>query len=389
MITLVNDFEILAYTRENGKVGVRNHVAIIAIDSLAIPPAKAISNMVSNTVVIPCPYGRLQFGEDLNLTFKTLIGVGKNPNIAKALVIGIEPVWAKKVADGIAESEKEVKVLSLVKNGFFEVVRQGARIVRDMVIKASQLKREPHNLSELTISIKCGASDTTSGIASNPAVGYAVDYLVDIGATVLFGETTELAGAEHFIAKRFKDRRERKKFLNTFNEYIEFAKSQGVDIIGSQPTQENIAGGLSTIEEKALGNIQKTGKRQIEGVLKPCEEPKGKGLWFMSTSSSAQECVTLFSASGAQIHIFSTGQGNPVGNPIEPVIKVTGNPETAKAMSEHIDVDVSGIITSELSIGEAGKMVINELVKVANGKLTSAEVLRYEDFAITKLHRSM
>jgi len=381
--------EFYGYAREDGTVGVRNHIALISVDALANRTVEGISKLVKNTVPITHPYGRLQFGEDLDLTFRTLIGTGSNPNVAAALIVGLEPSWTSIVAEGVSRSKKPVESVTIIGNGDHKALEKGARIAQRMVSEASEIRREPFHLSNLVVSIKCGASDTTSGMASNPAVGRAVDRIIDEGGTVIFGETSELAGAEHILARRAVNEEVREAFLKTVKDYIDFAVSKGVDILGSQPTAENIAGGLSTIEEKALGNIQKTGTKPIQGVLKPAERPKGRGLWFMDTSASAQEAVTLFAAAGAVVHLFPTGQGNVVGHPIEPVIKITANEITAERMPENIDVDVSDILRGKMSYDEAGELILDALLKTASGKLTSAEILGHNEFALTRLWKSM
>jgi len=381
--------EFYGYQREDGSVGIRNHVAIIAVDALANRTVEGISKIIRNTIPITHPYGRLQFGEDLNLTFDTLIGTGCNPNVAAALVVGLEPVWTQKVVDGISKSKKPVESVTIVHQGDHKALEKGARIAQRMVSEVSEYMKEPFSLSDIIVSIKCGASDTTSGMAANPAVGRAVDEIIDEEGTVIFGETSELAGAEHILARRAVNDEVREEFLRVVKDYIDFAVSKGVDILGSQPTAENIAGGLSTIEEKALGNIQKTGTKPIQGVLKPAEKPRGKGLWFMDTSASAQEAVTLFAAAGAVVHLFPTGQGNVVGHPIEPVIKISGNEITVKTMPEHIDVDVSGILKGTMSYDEAGELILKTLLKTASGKLTAAEILGHNEFALTRFWKSM
>jgi len=381
--------EFYGYERENGTVGVRNHVAIISVDALANRAVGGISELIRNTIPITHPYGRLQFGEDLDLTFDTLIGTGCNPNVAAVLVVGLEPVWTQRVVDGIVKSKKPVESVAIIPQGDHRAVEEGARIAQKMVSLASEYTREPFSMSDLVVSIKCGASDTTSGIASNPAVGRTVDKIIDEEGTVIFGETSELAGAEHILARRAKDDVVRAKFLRVVKDYIDFALSKGANILGSQPTAENIAGGISTIEEKALGNIQKTGTKPIQGVLRPAEKTGGKGLWFMDTSASAQETVTLFAAAGAVIHLFSTGQGNVVGHPVEPVIKISGNQITVKKMSEHMDVDVSGILEGTMDYNEAGNLILKNLLKTASGKLTAAEILGHNEFALTRLWKSM
>ncbi|MEM3191257.1 MAG: UxaA family hydrolase [Candidatus Parvarchaeota archaeon] len=376
------------YERENGRVGTRNHVLIIPLDDLSNSASIAIENNVFGTKAIPHPYGRLQFGRDLDLTFKTLAGMGRNPNVASAIVIGIEDQWTQQIADRIAETGKRVEALSIEGNGDFKTIEKGSRIAKDMVREASNKRRKDFDVSNLVVSIKCGESDTTSGLASNPTVGVVVDRLVDEGATVIFGETSELTGAESYVAKRCATPDLKNKFQKIFDEYQNEIVKEGADLLGSQPTKGNIKGGLSTIEEKALGNIQKIGTKPIVGVLDYAEEPKVKGLNFMNTSSAAAEALTLFSAAGAVVHLFTTGQGNIVGNPIMPVIKITANPNTAKTMSEHIDLDISGLLRFEFDLKEAGNRLYDAMLRVVSGTLTASEILKHYEFALTKLYIS-
>ncbi|MBM7554467.1 UxaA family hydrolase [Thalassobacillus pellis] len=380
---------MLGFRRENGKVGVRNHVVILPVDDISNAACEAVANNVKGTLALPHAYGRLQYGEDLDLLFRTLIGTGSNPNVAAVVVIGIEENWTKKIADGIAETGKPVSYFYIERSGDLETVQKASREAKEYVQWASELQREPIELSDLTISIKCGESDTTTGMGSCPTVSQAVDRLVDAGATVFFGETSELTGGEHLIAERMATPELKDKFMAIYDDYVGEIESKGVDLLGSQPTQGNIAGGLSTIEEKALGNIAKTGTKNVIGVLEPAEAPtSGNGLYFMDTSSAAAECITLMAAAGAVIHFFPTGQGNIIGNPIEPVVKVTANPITAGTMSEHIDVDVQGLLSREMSLPEAGSSLMDYLYRVVNGRLTCAEALGHREFVMTKLYRS-
>jgi (2R)-sulfolactate sulfo-lyase subunit beta len=221
-------------------------------------------------------------------------------------------------------------------------------------------------------------------------VGVAVDRLIDAGATVFFGETSELTGGEHLIAERCETPELRARFQAMYDDYVGEIESSGADLLGSQPTQGNIAGGLSTIEEKALGNIEKTGTKPVIGVLDPAAAPANgrRGLYFMDSSSAAAEFITLMAAGGAVLHLFPTGQGNIIGNAIEPVIKLTANPITAATMSEHIDTDVSGLLSRELNLQQAGEQLMDEIVRVANGRLTCSEALGHREFVMTKLYRS-
>jgi (2R)-sulfolactate sulfo-lyase subunit beta len=380
---------IEGFRRENGAVGVRNHVVVIPVDDLSNAACLAVGRQVGGTLPLPHAYGRLQYGADLDLHFRTLIGTGANPNVAAAIVIGIEPNWTERVAAGIAEAGKPVETFSIEGHGDLEVIRRASHAAQRLLQRASELRREPAELGELTVSIKCGESDTTTGLGSCPTVGVVVDELVDAGAIVLFGETPELTGGEHLIAGRCGSDDVREQFMTAYRRYVDAIESNGADLLGSQPTQGNIAGGLSTIEEKALGNIEKTGRRPVVGVLEPAVAPtNGRGLYFMDSSSAAAEHITLMCAGGAVVHFFPTGQGNVVGHPVEPVIKLTANPHTAQTMVEHIDLDVSRLLTREWTLEDAGAELRDLLIRTANGRLTCAETLGHREFALTRLHQS-
>ncbi|MDI6824200.1 MAG: UxaA family hydrolase [Bacillota bacterium] len=376
------------YRRPDGRVGTRNHVAIIPLDDLSNAAAEAVSKVIQGTMALPHPYGRLQFGADLELFFRTMINTGRNPNIAAAVVIGIEPNWTRKLAEGIAETGKPVAWFAIERHGDLSTIEKASRKAKQFVHYASELRREEVDLSEIVVSVKCGESDTTSGLAANPTVGRVVERLLDAGATVLFGETSELTGGEDIVAARMKTPELQAQFLRVFNDYVGFIEREEADLLGSQPTQGNIVGGLTTIEEKAMGNIQKIGRARVDGVLEPAQPPPGKGLYFMDTSSAGAEAVTLFAAGGAVVHLFPTGQGNVVGNPVMPVIKLSANPITVSTMSEHIDVDVSGLITLEKTLDGAADDLMDMLLRTANGRLTAAEVLGHREFVLTKLFRS-
>jgi (2R)-sulfolactate sulfo-lyase subunit beta len=376
------------YRRPDGRVGVRNHVLVLPVDDLSNRVAEQTAQAVPGTIAIPHPYGRLQYGEDLELFFRTLIGTGANPNVAAAIVVGIEPVWAGRVAEGIARTGKPVEALAIEGSGDLRTVERASRLAARLLQDASELPREPVALRELWISTKCGESDTTSGLASNPTVGRVVERLTEAGATVLFGETSELTGGEHLVARRMATPELRERFLAVHRRYVAAIEASGADLLGSQPTQGNIAGGLTTIEEKALGNIEKIGRAQVQGVLGPAEPPQGPGLHFMDTSSAAAEAVTLFAAGGAVIHLFTTGQGNIVGHPILPVIKLTANPRTVAQMEEHVDVDVSGLLNGTLDLEEAADRLWSMMMRVSAGRLTCAEVLGHREFAPTRLFPS-
>jgi (2R)-sulfolactate sulfo-lyase subunit beta len=378
------------FQRENGRIGVRNHVIILPVDDLSNAAAEAVANNIKGTLAIPHPYGRLQFGADLELHFRTLIGTGANPNVAAVVVICIEDQWAKKVADGIAATGKPVAYFGIEQHGDPDTIMRAARKAKEFVQWASELRREERPLKDLWVSTKCGESDTTSGCGANPTVGNAFDRMYDHGVTMCFGETTELTGGEHLVAARCRTDEVRRKFQFMFDRYqavIEAHKTS--DLRDSQPTKGNIEGGLTTIEEKALGNIQKIGRKcLVDGVIDKGEMPTGPGLWFMDSSSAAAEMVTLCAASGYVVHFFPTGQGNVIGNPILPVIKLCANPRTVRTMSEHIDVDVSGLLRKEMTPDQAGDALLECMFRTANGRLTAAEALGHREFVLTRLYES-
>lgn len=378
------------YRRENGRVGVRNHVIILPVDDLSNASAEAVANNIKGTMAIPHPYGRLQFGADLELHFRTLIGTGSNPNVAAVIVIGIEEGWTKRVVDGIAKTGKPVVGFGIELHGDHDTIMRASKKAKEFVHYATALHRTECPIGELWVSTKCGESDTTSGCGSNPTVGNAFDKLYPLGNTLVFGETSEITGGEQIVAERCASDAVRERFMFMFNRYQDMINRWKTDDLSeSQPTKGNIAGGLTTIEEKALGNIQKIGKVcKVDGVLDKAETPTGPGLWFMDSSSAAAEMVTLCAAAGYVVHFFPTGQGNVIGNPILPVIKLCANPRTVRTMSEHIDVDCSGLLQRELNLDQTGDKLLECMLATANGRFTSAEALGHREFVLTRLFES-
>ena len=386
----LSNASFLGYRRENGRFGVRNHVIILPVDDLSNAACEAVANNIKGTMALPHPYGRLQFGEDLELHFRTLIGTGANPNVAAVVVIGIEAGWTQRIVDGIAATGKPVTGFGIEQHGDHDTIMRASRVAKEYVQWASELQREEAPLKELWVSTKCGESDTTSGCGSNPTVGNAFDKMYPHQTTLLFGETSEITGGEHLVAQRCRNDEVRDRFMFMFNRYQEMInRFKTSDLSESQPTKGNIEGGLTTIEEKALGNIQKIGKQcMVDGVLDKAEAPTGPGLWFMDSSSAAAEMVTLAAAAGYVVHFFPTGQGNIIGNPIIPVIKICANPRTIRTMSEHVDVDVSGLLRKEMTPDQAGDALLESMFRTANGRLTAAEALGHREFVLTRLYES-
>lgn len=386
------NLKFMGYRRDNGRVGVRNHVVILPVDDISNAACEAVANNIKGTLALPHAYGRLQFGADLDLHFRTMIGTGSNPNVAAVVVIGIEPGWTSRIVDGIAATGKPVAGFSIEQNGDLKTIMNASRKAMDFVRYATSLQREECDVSSLWVSTKCGESDTTTGLGSCPTVGNMFDKLLPTGIYGCFGETSEITGAEHICKERAVSSEVGERWYRMWKAYqddvIEAHKDS--DLSESQPTKGNIEGGLTTIEEKALGNLEKIGRtsRYID-ILDPAEAPaSGAGLYFMDSSSAAAECVTLMAAGGYVVHTFPTGQGNVIGNPIVPVIKITANPRTVRTMSEHIDVDVSGILRRELTIPEAGDLLIDCILSTSSGQSTAAEALGHREFVMTKLYRS-
>jgi (2R)-sulfolactate sulfo-lyase subunit beta len=384
--------KFMGYRRENGRVGVRNHIVILPLDDISNAACEAVANNIKGTMALPHSYGRLQFGEDLDLHFRTMIGTGANPNVAACIVIGIEPEWTNRVVEGIAKTGKPVAGFWIEQNGDLKTIMDASRKAKDFVHWASELQREPCNVSELWVSTKCGESDTTTGLGSCPTVGNMYDKLIPEGIYGVFGETSEITGGEHICKARAATPEVGERWYKMWKAYqddvIEAHKTD--DLSDSQPTKGNIEGGLTTIEEKALGNLEKIGRNcTFIDILEPAEAPQaGPGLYYMDTSSAAAECVTLMAAAGYVVHTFPTGQGNVIGNPIIPVVKISANPRTLRTMGEHIDVDVTGILRRDMTIDEAGDALIDMVVRTANGRATAAEALGHREFVMTKLYRS-
>ncbi|MCW8208455.1 D-galactarate dehydratase [Verminephrobacter aporrectodeae subsp. tuberculatae] len=390
MSSITKDTFFRGYRRENGRVGVRNHVVILPLDDLSNAAAEAVAHNVKGAMAIPHPYGRLQFGADLDLHFATLIGAGCNPNVAAVVVIGIEDGWTRKVVDGIATTGKPVVGFGIEGHGDHETIMQASKAARQYVQHASEMQRVECPISELWVSTKCGESDTTSGCGANPTVGDAFDKLHALGTTLVFGETSELTGGEQIVAARCANDQVREDFMKMFQRYQDMIqRNKTSDLSESQPTKGNIAGGLTTIEEKALGNIQKIGRKcTVDGVLDKAERPLHPGLWFMDSSSAAAEMVTLCAASGFVVHFFPTGQGNVIGNAIVPVIKICANPRTVRTMGEHIDVDCSGLLQRERTLDQAGDQLLDMMMRTINGRWTAAEALGHREFVLTRLFES-
>lgn len=374
----------LGYPRKNGSIGVRNWVGVISIMDNCNPVTRAICNAVEGTIPITTLFVRGQYGRDLEITYNSLAGMGANPNIASVLLIGLEEMTTEEVARRIRPTGKRIEVINLQPDGTINAVANGTRKAMRLAIEASSIRRQSCPASTLIIGVECGGSDTTSGLSCNPAIGRMADRLVDDGGTIIISETSEFFGAEHLFAARAVDDQVKKAFVDKVVGFEQDAMKMGLDIRGANPTPDNIRGGLTTIEEKALGAMVKAGTRPLVGVLDYGEPPTKKGMHFMATPAPAVESMTAFAAGGCQLIFFGTGVGNPIGNMVSPTVKVSGNVNTLRSMPDNIDVDVSELIEKGGKVSEVGDRLYDYTMEVASGTRTTSEVLDIRETAISR-----
>lgn len=373
--------QFMGYVRANGSVGSRNYVGIIPTVTCANDVANAIKAQVMGTVTFLHHQGCCQLPPDLDRVTKTLANIGCSPNLGAVLLVslGCEGTDVDYVTEEIRKTGKPVEVIRIQElGGVTNAIREGTNLARKLAMGIASQQREPVDISRVVMSIKCGASDATSGMASNCVIGYVADKLVDLGATVVFGETTEFIGAEHILARRAVNGEVGKKIYEIVDAMETRAKSLGCDMRKGQPTPGNIAGGLSTIEEKSLGAIVKSGTRPIQGVLEyPDRVTEEKGLWIKDTPGREPEILTGMAATGAQFMMFSTGRGAPQGFPSMPVIKICGNPNTYEHMESDMDLNAGLVIKGERTIEEMGEEAFALMLRVLNGEMTKNEAIGY------------
>ena len=378
--------EFMGYQRPKGNVGIRNKIVILPSVVCVNNVATQIANKIENGIALPHPLGCGQFGPDFNFTSKTLSGLAINPNVYGVVVIGLgcENITSKLLARQVKRSKKPVEFFDVqdIKGGTIAAIEHGVKFAQKMSMDAAELKREPFDFSHLVLGLECGGSDSISGITANPAVGIVSDRIVEMGGTSILPEFTEWIGTEHLLIQRAVDENVEDKIRSTLDIFLENMMKIGIDFRGVQPTPGNIAGGLTTIEEKSLGTIAKAGKAPIQGVLEYSEAPKKKGLWLMIEPGLDVESMTGLAAAGAQIIIMTTGRGSPTGNPVAPVIKICGNPKSCDYMRCNIDVDASNIITEDKTIDDVAETLWNKVRAVCNGEQTQAEILGFNDIAI-------
>lgn len=383
---------IKGYRRPNGKSGIRNHLLLMPTVVCANQVVTKIEQQIPGSIAIPHQHGCSQVGEDKDRTHKVLVGMGRNPNVGAVLLVslGCEVMDAKQIQKEIAETGKPVVWIDIQEEGgSVNTIHKGIEIADQLIneIKNTPLVDIP--LSELIVGVKCGGSDATSGLCSNPVLGRASDLIIQEGGSIVMGETTEIIGAEHILAEKAVNNDVKNKLYQSIARFEEEINRMGVDMRGGNPSPGNIEGGLSSIEEKSLGCISKAGTAPLQGVVDYASEIPGKGFYFMDSPGNDIECVSGMAAAGIQLVCFTTGRGTPTGNPIVPVIKISGNEEMARRMSDNIDVDVSTVLTGKENLDLAGKRLFNEIINVSSGHLTKAEILGHQEFSISRIGISL
>lgn len=376
------------FRRNNGAIGTRNHVLVFPTVVCASAVASMINQAVPGTVTVAHPHGCGHLGEEKEHIVRAMAGFCRHPNVAGVLLVGLgcELITPELIAGEMTKAGQRFEMVSIQTEGGTTAAAEKGKLLAERLLKESaRARREPVDVSELTLGTKCGASDTLSGLSANPALGVACDILVARGGSVLLSETPEIIGAEQVLARRAASEAVKKRIWEITSATEALVKKAGVDIRGAEPSPGNIEGGLTTLEEKSLGAVLKGGTSAIRQVVNYAEKPTEKGLVIMDGPAHDAVCNTGMIAAGAQVIVFTTGRGTPLGTPITPVIKVSSNSGIYRRMRENIDINAGGILEGKESISTVGERIYQEIIAVASGKSTKAETLGHSEFAIHSL----
>lgn len=382
--------DLRGYRRSDGRYGVRNRVLVMAAADNVNPLATQLANAVPGVQLIPATFGRGQLGGDFDATIRALVGLATNPNVADTLIVSFEAESSLRILEGIRACGRDAQYISLIETGGHTAAMQrGTQLLKDMLVRHGSTPRVAVPPAGLVIGLECGGSDATSGLVANPVIGRIADSLIDAGGTAIFSEPVELVGCEDALAVRAGKAEIGQQIRALTKRYTDIATAAGVDLVGVNPTADNLAGGLTTIEEKSLGAVSKSGTRPLKGVLAFAESPKAAGVWLMDAPAAAVENLTALSAGGCQAVLFSSGSVNPSGNPISPTVKICANPRSARSMHEHVDVDLSGVLTEGLPLDNAVARAHETLRAVLLGKDPRADALGYSEIRISRFGPSV
>ena len=383
--------QFLGYVRPDGQVGVRNHLLVLSATGLTGPTGRRISQALPGAVFVAMPYDGGLLGEDRDAQIRTLVGFGVNPNVGAVLMIGGNPPKLDHLAKEMLKSGKPIYSISMDEcdHDAITLTERSIRVGAKLLLKISKQRRVSCPLSKFFLGLECGRSDPSSGLVSNPMLGLIADRIVDEGGKAVFGETTEWLGAEHLLAKRGATPTVEQAILDAVLDNENRAIEAGLDLTGENPGPTNIAGGLSTIEEKSLGNIAKSGSRPIQSVLKYAEAPATPGLHAMHAATYAPESVSGFTASGANLILFTTGQGNSFVNLISPTIKISANPDTEARIKEQLDFTCPDVFSGEVSLEDAAPRFLELIIDVASGTKTWGEVLGEGEEVVSRFGGSL
>ena len=383
--------QFLGYVRPDGQVGVRNHLLVLSATGLTGPTGRRISQALPGAVFVAMPYDGGLLGEDRDAQIRTLVGFGVNPNVGAVLMIGGNPPKLDHLAKEMSKSGKPIDSISMDEcdHDAITLTERSIRVGAKLLLKISKQRRVSCPLSKIFLGLECGRSDPSSGLVSNPMLGLIADRIVDEGGKAVFGETTEWLGAEHLLAKRGATPTVEQAILDAVLDSENRAIEAGLDLTGENPGPTNIAGGLSTIEEKSLGNIAKSGSRPIQSVLKYAEAPATPGLHAMHAATYAPESISGFTASGANLILFTTGQGNSFVNLISPTIKISANPDTEARIKEQLDFTCPDVFSGEVSLEDAAPRFLELIIDVASGSKTWGEVLGEGEEVVSRFGGSL
>jgi altronate dehydratase large subunit len=378
----------LGFPRPKGPAGVRNHVLVIPSVVCSAHVAQQIAAHVPGATAAPHQHGCSQIGRDRDQTARTLAGVGVNPNVYGVVVVGLgcEGVPSGELAEMIAAAGKPVKAFDIQDvGGTAKSVALGVELASELVREAGGQVRQPVPITDLILATECGGSDGWSGVTGNPVIGRAADRMVEAGGTVILAETTELIGAEHLLAARARDAVVAERVVGMVGGMEQRVIAYGADIRGGNPTPGNIEGGISSLEEKSLGCVHKGGTTVVEEVIGYGERPTRKGLVVMDTPGQDIEQITGMLAGGAQVVVFSTGRGSPVGSVAAPVVKVSTNTALYEKMREDMDFDAGVVISEGRTVQGVGDALFERILAVASGEPTCSERLGHAEFAIYRI----